>query len=185
MSESDKPMRRSNGNGGDTPQDQERLVRHIPLRKKQPIKPARMQLNLTSMIDVIFQLLIYFVITANFVIDEGVLTATLPAGPGQPPPTDLEPPPQPVVIVLSPVASIGVQISIEGQAHRFEDFTALRRHLEAVQRNPERGRTGPYPPDHPFHLAPRQGLRWQHAVNGLNAAIAAGYSNVQFKQSQE
>ncbi|MEM9296657.1 MAG: hypothetical protein AAGA57_12730, partial [Planctomycetota bacterium] len=33
------------------------------------------ELGLTSMIDVIFQLLIYFVVTANFMIGEGVLDA--------------------------------------------------------------------------------------------------------------
>jgi len=182
MSESSRP---SKPGSSEPPQDQERLVRHVPLRKKQPVKPARMQLNLTAMIDVIFQLLIYFVITANFVIDEGVLTATLPAGPGEPPPDSLEPPPRPMVIELSPVASVGVQIRIEGQPQRFDDFVALRQHLEGVQRDPERGRSGPFPTDHPIHLAPRQGLRWQHAVNALNATIRAGYSNVQFKQQQE
>ncbi|MFI4859810.1 MAG: ExbD/TolR family protein, partial [Phycisphaerales bacterium JB063] len=49
------------------------VVHHTSQRKKRRVNDGEMELQLTSMIDVIFQLLIYFVITANFTIDEGTL----------------------------------------------------------------------------------------------------------------
>jgi len=78
----------SSGGGGD------QTVHHISRRKKQGVAPARMQLNLTSMIDVIFQLLIYFVVTANFMLDEGVLVAKMPQGTGKSDEQQIEPPPE-------------------------------------------------------------------------------------------
>ena len=82
-------------------------VHHQPARKKRGLEPVKMTVNLTSMIDVIFQLLIYFIITATFVIGEGVLTGPnspkAPASPARrrPRPTGRS------TLSLSPLASTG------------------------------------------------------------------------------
>ena len=45
------------------------------IRSRESLEPPKITLNLTAMIDVIFLLLIYFVVTANFTPGEGILTA--------------------------------------------------------------------------------------------------------------
>ena len=63
----------------------EEVVHHVSTRKKRKkgVGGESMQLQMTSMIDVVFLLLIYFVITANFTIDEGTLLATMPGNSSQ------------------------------------------------------------------------------------------------------
>lgn len=140
-----------------------------------------MQLNLTSMIDVIFQLLIYFVVTASFTQDEGILAAKMPQREGS---SQEDIPPQELVIVLQ-AAGTEYMLSIEGAPNpRVQHFTALRRRLEGMQYNPERGRTGTVKPDDPVKIRPEGKVRWQHVVNAFNAAIAARYTDVGFAAPQ-
>ena len=54
--------------------DSPQAVHHLRARRKRPADLPRMQVNLTSMIDVIFLLLIYFVVSASFAFGEGVST---------------------------------------------------------------------------------------------------------------
>ncbi len=139
---------------------------------------SAMQLNLTAMIDVIFLLLIYFVITANFTADEGVLTALLPRGPG--PVADASrPPEQPLRITLQSFDVASCLILVAGE--RMESFTGLAELLSGLQYDPDRGRvSGVYPPDNPVIIEPDGFVRWQHVVNAFNAAVRARYTNVRF-----
>lgn len=166
-----------------TPERDEPTVHHVPRRKKQPLRPARMQINLTSMIDVTFLLLIYFIITANFTFEEGVLIARMPAGTGQAQQQEsVEPPPRPLEIRLLPAPPSNVRIHIEGE-RGINTFTQLARQLEAWQvRDTNPG--GIYKPDNPVIIRPVGEVRWQHVVNAFNAAISARYSNVAFGESQ-
>ena len=168
---------------GGSDETMEPTVHHKSARKRRGRPPAKMTLNLTSMIDVIFQLLIYFVVTANFMLDEGVLTAKMPQGSGKPTQAKLEPPPRPLNIELVSAGSAGVQINVAGAA-RITNFTELSQQLVALQYDPERGRRGAYKPDNPVIIKPAGQVRWQHVVNAFNAAIKARYSNVSFAQSQ-
>lgn len=152
-------------------------------RKRQALPPARMGINLTSMLDVIFLLLIYFVITADFVIDEGVLTARMPRGTGETPEQQLEPPPQKLNIELTSLGATGVSINVGG-TQRVSSFTELAETLTGLQHDPERGLQGVYPPDNPVVIKPAGEVRWQHVVNAFNAAIKARYSNVAFSEAQ-
>lgn len=146
-------------------------------RQAQATSPIRV--NLTPMIDVIFLLLVYFVITANFAVGEGVLTASLPVGGSQP--TDVsKPPQQPLSIMLGSAGASGFSVSVEGR--RVETFTQLRALLEQLQYDPERLRDGIYAPDNPVLIRPDGDVRWQHVVNAFNAAVAARYANVSFVQ---
>lgn len=158
-------------------------VHPVARRKKKGAPAARMQLNLTAMLDVIFLLLIYFVITANFVLDEGVLTARMPRGTGEAPQDQIEPPPQRLEIELIPVDDYRVNINVAG-ADRITTFTQLAEVLVGLQYDPERGLQGVYPPDNPVVIKPGGDVRWQHVVNAFSAAIKARYSNVAFSQAQ-
>ena len=163
--------------------DDEPTVHHVARRKKQALAPARMQINLTAMIDVTFQLLIYFVVTANFMLDEGVLIARMPQGTGRAQEQSLEPPPQPLVIELAPRGVRDVSIHVDGEPG-ISTFTDLAQQLQAWQVS-ERNPAGLYKPDNPVIIRPLGEVRWAHVVNTFNAAIKARYTNVAFAESQD
>lgn len=148
------------------------VVHHVPPRQKRGREPVNMQINLAAMIDVIFLLLVYFVVTANFAVDEGVLTAKLPQGAGAPRGAELKPPPQPLNIVLRSIDPAGVEISIN-DARLAENFSDLYRLLTEL-------RGSVYTADNPVIVQPRGDVRWQHVVNAFNAAVRANYTNISF-----
>ncbi len=142
------------------------------------------ELNLTSMIDVIFQLLIYFVVTAGFMLDEGVLAARLPQGPAGPVAAD-ELPPEKITVRLTAPPEDDSRVRIErGAVDRpkvYEGFAQLAADLNRLRYDPEGGNNeGVYDADNPVLIQPAGGVRWQHVVNAFNAALAAGYTNVSF-----
>ena len=168
------------------PVDQvEEIVHHEPHRKKEKgLEPVKMAVNFTSMIDVIFQLLIYFIITATFVMGEGVLTVKVPQGPGDPKPQNT-PPAQPLNILVGSagVDGIGYRVTIEGVAEP-ANFNELSQSLIQLQYDPDRGYNGPYKPDNPVIIKPAAEVRWQHVVNAFNAALRARYTNIKFAQPE-
>jgi len=157
-------------------------VHHRSAAKRHGRTPLSMQPNLSAMIDVIFLLLIYFVVTANFTPDEGVLTAKLPQGSGKPA-HDLALPEMPLNIILTPAGLSDCRIRIEGYPQApvgFADLTVL---LVKLQYVPERGmRSGRFKPDSPVVIRPEADVRWQHVANAFNAAVRARYSNINFAQ---
>ncbi len=158
----------------------EDVVHHqTAAQKRGRPKAAVGQLNLTSMIDVIFQLLIYFVVTANFVINEGVITAKLPQGEGKPKQTsDL--PPQRITIELL-AGGDDTTVTIRWGSNTFQSFGQLTAELAGRRFDPSIGQTqGIYKPDNPIVIQPSATARWQHVVNAFNSAIAAKYTNVSF-----
>lgn len=155
-----------------------------PRRRGRDLAPARMTLNFTSMIDVIFLLLIYFVITANFAVDEGVLSAKLPAAPGLGAASP-KPPQRPLRVVVSSAGRYGYRLRIDGLAQAPADFVELARALTYLQHDPERGLRGPYKNDHPVIIKPDGAVRWQHVANAFNAAVTARYRNVSFAQVEQ
>ena len=154
----------------------EPTVHHRSAAKRRGMKPASMQLNITPMIDVIFQLLIYFIITASFTQDEGVLAAKMPPQDGSSQP-DI--PPQQLVVEIAP-AGYSYRLTLEGDPVAVRNFSELRERLIGKQFDPERGRQGTYQPDDPVRIRPEGEVRWQHVVNAFNAAVAARYTDVGF-----
>ena len=162
------------------------VVHHVSQRQKRnkrDIGAGGMQLNLTSMIDVVFQLLIYFVVTSNFAVGEGIITAKLPTGPGTPQPD--KPPAKPLKIAVSSAGAIGTgyRVHIEGYGERPNSFAELGDTLIQLQNDPSRGLVGYYKPDDPVIIKPGGSVRWQHVVNAFNAAVRARYTNVNFAQA--
>lgn len=155
-------------------------------RKKREVGPAKMDLNLTSMIDVIFLLLIYFIITASFTMGEGVVVANLPRGTGQAPDPD-KPPPLKITVALTTLGNqgVGYRINLLGFPEAPHNFKQLYSLLVKVQSNPSKGRLGRYPVDSPVIIQPTAAVRWQHVVNAFNAAIKAKYENISFAQVQQ
>lgn len=140
-------------------------------------------LNLTSMMDVCFQLLIFFVLTAAFAVGEGILPADLPAGESAAASDDPNPPTQPINIVLRSLGGQDVSIQLENFPSPPANFNELYTMLKSVQNSPQNP-TAPYNPDDPVIIKPDGTVKWGHVVNAFNAAIRAKYTNVNFAQPQ-
>jgi len=165
-------------NKTDTSRDRPERARHGPpdgarATQRRLIESPRMQLNLTAMIDVIFQLLIYFVVTASFAANEGVLATNLPYGGAT---STMELPPMNLTVQLRSVSSTGVRIRVAGE--NVASFSRLAEVLIDKQHNPALGRSGTFAPDDPVKIQPGKEVRWQHVVNAFNAAVKAEYTNV-------
>lgn len=151
----------------------EQTVHHVSQRKKRKkgVGGEEMELQLTSMIDVIFQLLIYFVITANFQIDEGTILATMPGNAAET--EEIEPPDPPVVIELvSSDDGVTYALSVDGQ--RRDGVGDLYAYLAG------RVASGAMAADDPVQIKPQPKVRWQHVVNVFNACVRAELEEVGF-----
>ena len=145
-------------------------------RKRKEVGPTRMDLNLTSMIDVVFQLLLYFIITASFTEGEGVITANFPTGSGgAPDPLKLE---QPIKIIVSSKGQTGYRIGVDKSPTDPSTFGDLHKMLEGMQE----ANGGFFKDDNPVIIQPSADVRWQHVVNAFNAAIRARFKNIAFAQ---
>ncbi len=159
-------------------------VHHEQSSRKHPRGGGVSQLNLTSMMDVCFQLLIFFIVTASFAVGEGILPAELPAGQGKKS-SETEPPEQPVTILLRSLGGQDVAVEILGNStplgKNFNELYAVLWQLQNRSDNPN----GPYTPEDPIIIKPDGSVAWGHVVNAFNAAIRAKYTNVNFAQPQK
>ncbi len=152
------------------------VVHHKP--RTRSIKTSDMNLNLTSMIDVIFLLLIYFVVTASFAIGEGVIVAKMPEGSGSAPSLDM--PKTKLIVQVNSHGSdpTGYVITVQGRPERPANFRQLAAVLTEMRGVSAKD-------DDPVVVQPDAFVRWQHAVNAFNAAVAARYKDVRFGQSAQ
>lgn len=153
-------------------------------RRRSSVHDKPGSLNLTSMIDVVFQLLIYFVVTASFAQGEGIIIAKLPQSGGAAS-AEVEPPKQPLKIILTSTGMSAYRINLEGYPAAPADFEQLGGLLEQLRHDPSRGLTGPYKDDNPIIIQPDGKTRWQHVVNAFNSTVAARYKNVSFSQAKD
>lgn len=137
------------------------------------------QLNLTSMMDVCFLLLVFFILTSNFAPSEGILPAELPSGQGAKA-SDEEPPQNPVTIALRFLGDKAVAIEIEGNATPIGSFEELYKVLHAS----EVSQGGQFTLDNPIVIKPDSTIGWGHVVDAFNAAVRAKYRNVAFSKPQ-
>ena len=147
-------------------------------KEKKFLTSVPLKLQITPLIDVIFQLLIYFMVTASFLIGEGALTANMPFG-DDVAVSDIAPPEQPLVLRLTPVDYSNVRIDIEGFNKPASDFSQLAFYLQSIQYN-DKNQGGIYTSKNPVIIKSEGLVRWQHVVNAFNAAVSAGYENVSF-----
>jgi len=166
----------------DSPEALAPTVHHVSTRKRRGRDKGDIgDLNLTSMIDVIFQLLIYFVVTASFMVNEGVLTAKLPQGSGSAAQDD-ELPPEKITIELVSGGDPS-QVSITWNSQPYVSFGQLRMDLDRQRYDPDIGQIdGSYEADNPVVIQPQGEVRWQHVVGAFNAAVGAKYTNVSFAE---
>jgi biopolymer transport protein ExbD len=142
---------------------------------------ARLALSITPMIDVVFQLLIYFLLTAGIVGNERLLRAEAPAQAPERAAADADPfalELEPLVIRL--VRERGAtRIALSSGLATPADAAQLERTLRDAMLTPNSPR-GLFAPDHPVRLAPARDVPWEDVAAAFRAVIAAGYSSVAF-----
>jgi biopolymer transport protein ExbD len=153
-----------------------RRVRHEPPH-------TRMGLNLAAMIDVVFLLLIFFMVATRFKLGEEVYRMDLPER-GEALAADpfrLDEEPLRISIVSLGRDRDSYRIELDGPYDRPRSFEELHRFLHDRQLRP--GETwGLFPPDHPIIVQPSATTRWEHAIGVFNAAVRARYTNVSFAE---
>ena len=134
-------------------------------------------LNLTSMLDVCFLLLVFFALTASFAIDEGVLSTELPDE-GRGVSVDAPPPIEPIRIVLHPKDVDDVRIEVQA-VHSQGPANSERLYLmlDSWRFNPETG-AGLFDASNPVVIRVNGEVRWQHVVDVYNAVLRAQYTSV-------
>lgn len=144
-------------------------------------KPKKIpELNVVPMLDVCFNLLIFFISSASFAMGEGVLPADLPAGQGKAA-TGAEAPQQPIMLMLRSLGGQDIAIEVQGGG-AVENFQALYTTLAGLQRNTSNP-NGIYMPEDPVIIQPEPTVPWGAVVNAFNAAVRAKFTNVNFAQA--
>jgi biopolymer transport protein ExbD len=142
---------------------------------------ARLSLAVTPMIDVVFLLLLYFVLTSGLAVDERLLRsesapqAMRDAGTVT---AALELEEEPLVIALSRAGDATLW-QVSGGLAQPSDEAALERVLRDVVLTAERP-GGLFAADHPVRIAPAGDVPWEDVVAAFRAVTAAGFRSVAF-----
>ena len=133
---------------------------------------VKLQPPMTPMIDCIFQLLIFFMLTPTFQAREGYLATNLPHDGG--PNDDGPPTPEWVKVELLERGASGgeVKIVFDGRLV-LPDFRALEAELRGLR---ARGLA----PDYPILIAPTAGVRHKWVVRAFDAITAARFRKICF-----
>ncbi len=141
-------------------------------RRRRHPEPASTELNLTSMIDVVFQLLIYFIVGTSFAMGEQSYRMDLPERKGASTIDPLELDEEPVTVeVLG-----GGRITIPGPWNSPVSVENLTPFLTA------RLSDGLITSETPIRIRPRAAVPWGDAVQAFNAALAGGFETVGFEE---
>jgi biopolymer transport protein ExbD len=152
------------------------------MKFKKPAEPAKMQPPMTPMIDCVFNLLIFFILTPSFALSEGFLTTNLPTSSG-PVPGEKQLTEVRLKIELFNVGRSGeqeddgknefVSIIFNETQNLGSNFAALRSALEDKRSQGVAATT-------PILISPTMGCRHKWVVRAFDAAVAARFTNIQF-----
>ena len=148
------------------------------MRKRGPPQPAGEHVpNLAPMVDVIMVLLIFFLLGASLdLVKEGILQTELDtsSGPNQGEQIEINPS---IRIALQDVdAGAACNIYVMDQAREGNTFEQLQRlMLERRMAGADR--------ENPVVIGAETTVRWKFVVEAMDAAVRAGFKNVQFAVS--
>lgn len=158
-----------------------RRRRRVSFRRRNRKRSYTITLNLTAMIDTVFNLLFLFIMISRFGALEGMLPAQLPgriakvaASPGA------EVPRMPIRIRL--LADPGDPAGCRATIERFNLDPLTLRALPGALRKIRDGGSG-FDTSTPVHLLARDDVAWDHVVNAYNAAMAAQFQKIYFSGS--
>jgi biopolymer transport protein ExbD len=165
---------------------------------KKPKKPGperrEITLNLVAMLDMSFQLLVFFVLTVSFAVAEGVLSASLPAGDSAAEAApDAAPWRPPLNIKLRNISPTAVAVTLEvsgGSIKEVRDCAVLTHELLMRQGRDDDGKaipgaTATLKNDDPVRIAPDADVPWQDVVAAFNATLRAGLTSVGFAPAND
>ena len=144
---------------------------YVSERKKRGQEEPKLQPPLTPMIDVTFQLLLYFLLTSKFREDEGVIPGSLPQKTGISETTAV--PLRPVQIILQARGAVldEVQYEVDNLAPTSNPEELFQVLL---------GKRGTGSEDAPVVIRPDTRVRWKYVVEVFNAAVRAKFKNIGF-----
>lgn len=143
------------------------------LRKR---KAGTIGLNLTSMIDVVFLLLIYFMVATEFKTAEESFPMDIPMRQhGQTVTLDDEP-----LVIFVESAGRGlddIRVRLGGP---WDPIASLAELSSFLRSNKATGfeRNGLFAETHPILLKPAKSTRWEHAIAAYNVVANAKYTNI-------
>lgn len=154
-----------------------RYGRYGSRRRRRPSSWV-MSLNLTPMIDTVFNLLFLFMAISRFGAIEGLLRSDLPsrahAGAGV---VAASVPRMPIRIRLwvDPVAEQGCRVTIDKLAETGVSVSSLVGQLRRIRQE-----LPGYDEDTPVYLLAGDDVPWDHVVNAYNAAMVAEFKRILF-----
>ena len=138
-------------------------------------------LNLAPMMDVMFNLLIFFLATTTFKMPEGTFAASLPRQIGLA--VQLSVPTVPVRILLAPgeqtttiYVNCSVRIDDALQGLPMQNYEELYQQLVSIK-----ARDG-FDQDSPVVLAAKDNVPWQEIMQAYNSAMRASFKRIVFSQ---
>jgi len=143
----------------------------------------KLALAMTSMIDMVFLLLVFFVCTIRFERGEEVFRLDLPVRAETADPLALRDAPVQVIIGMRDGERCEIEVRAEGVRQSAENFEALAVVMQQYRRKPG-SNDGLFETSHPILIVPAPGSTWQDTVDGFNAAVRAGYANIGFAESK-
>lgn len=153
------------------------FARELRSRRRRPALPA-MALNMTPLIDCVFLLLTYFILTLDFRPVEDALTLDAPRRLEGPTPQrqkdEFSLPDRPVVITVRSTGDGSRDYTLatdEPVLGNPADAADLRRRARAA-----RGTT--LPASQPFSIRPAADTRWEHTLAAFHALQRAGFTQI-------
>ncbi len=160
------------------PVEGDETVHHITPSKKRKKKkgPADMQIQMTPMIDVTFQLLLFFIMTFEFRESEGMIPGTLPSKGSIAQQVRDELPPDPITIKVIPSANrLSASYELTGVGVAITSVKELGALL--VARQEQIGSK-----EVPIMIFPNQDVPWGFVVEAFNQAKKANFTKIGFAQ---
>ncbi len=156
---------------------------HYVSERKKRVKPApKMQPPLTPMIDVTFQLLLFFLLTMTFREAEGQILGTLPIGG---PSSSTATPVVKITIQVKPMSSSGAiyyidigNVKIENDGYSDKGAIALSEQLQAMARAYDVEKSS-------IQIEPAVTVKWQYVLEVYNQAVRAKFKNISFTQPKD
>jgi len=139
-------------------------------------KQGTIGLNLTSMIDVVFLLLVYFMVATEFKTAEESFPMDVPVrNHGKTITLDNEP-----LVILVESSGEGrddIRLRLEGPWDPIGSLAVLSTFLHS-NRAGGFGKSGLFTENHPIVIRPTSDTRWEHAIAAYNIVVDAEYTNI-------
>lgn len=154
--------------------------------QKRPRRAKRVDLNVVPLVDVLFMLLLFFILGTRFRQSEGLIPGTLPRVEGGIAKSDEKPevllPPIRIMVRSTADATgrdtpdyqmSGLAVPIEGPKDLYDKLMARKNGLGGSFK------------DTPIVIQPRPNVRWEYAVQAFNQAVRAQFPKIAFSATAD